>query len=93
VLRKNSIRPHHGNEEPPPHPVRTEIIEAGTERLVSRSGGKSTRGAGDMVRSGEKVHFNFLSPIMGRRWLLTLKERAEGLAASKLPIPLRKATS
>jgi len=30
---------------------------------------------------------------MVRRWLLTLKERAEGLAASKLPIPLREATS
>jgi hypothetical protein len=39
------------------------------------------------------VRFNFLSPIMGRRWPLTLKERAEDLAASKLPIPLRKPTS
>jgi hypothetical protein len=39
------------------------------------------------------LHFYPDSPIMVRRWLLTLKERAEDLAASKLPIPLREATS
>jgi hypothetical protein len=42
---------------------------------------------------GEMVRFNFLSPIIGRRWLPTLKESAEGLPASKLPIPLRKTAS
>jgi hypothetical protein len=51
------------------------------------------RGAGDIVAFGEKVRFHFLSPIMARRWLLTLKQCAEGLAASKLPVPLRESTS
>ena len=46
-----------------------------------------------MVRSGEKVRFNFLSPIMVRRWPLTLKERAEGLAASQSLAPMRPVTS
>lgn len=39
------------------------------------------------------IRLNLLSPIMARRRLLTLKERAARLAASKLPIPLREATS
>ncbi len=39
------------------------------------------------------VRFNFLSPNIARRWLLTPKERAEDLPVSKLPIPLRKTTS
>ena len=31
------------------------------------------------------VRFNFLSPIIGRRWLLSLKERAEGLPRVEAP--------
>jgi len=42
---------------------------------------------------GEMVRFNFLSPIIGRRWLLTLKERAGDLPASKLSFPTCNITS
>ena len=37
------------------------------------------------------VRFKSLPLIIGRHWLLTLKERMEGVAA-KLPIPLHRAT-
>jgi hypothetical protein len=39
------------------------------------------------------VSLNVLSPIVGRAWLLTLQERAQGLTASNLLIPLHKATA
>jgi len=37
--------------------------------------------------------FQFSTPIIGQRWLLTLKERAGRLPASMLRMPLRKTTS
>jgi hypothetical protein len=39
------------------------------------------------------VRFDFRFPIIGRRRLLTLKERAPGLTASNRLIVLRKAAS
>ena len=42
---------------------------------------------------GEVVRFNFLTPILERRWTLTLNERAEGHPASKLPMQLHETIS
>lgn len=42
---------------------------------------------------GKKMRFNFLSPVMVPRWLVTLKERAQGLTTPRLPTPLREGTS
>jgi hypothetical protein len=62
----------------------------GDTRLVTRVRGRLNELPGGRVAA---TGMDVAAFIMVRKWLLVLKERAEGLAASRLPVPLHEGIS